>query len=72
MNTGKVWPAMAGGKLYTWTPLPGLDPGLGEKACWIGAATYAKVLGSGATEEAAQQAAERDAFKAQYGVQYPF
>jgi hypothetical protein len=71
MNTTKSWMAMAGGKLYTWTPLPGLDPGLGEKACWIGAAVYAKAIGSGATEAAAQQAAEREAFKTQYKVEYP-
>lgn len=65
------WHAMAGGKLYTWKPLPGLDPGLGERACWIAAAVYAKALRSGESEVSAQQAAEREAYKVQYGVVYP-
>lgn len=65
------WHAMAGGKLYAWKPLPGLDPGLGERACWIAAAAYAKAIKSGESEAAAQQAAEREAYKVQYGVVYP-
>jgi hypothetical protein len=71
MDSHKSWHAMAGGKLYIWKPLPGLDPGLGERACWIAAAVYAKGLKSGESEVAAQQAAEREAFKVQYGLGYP-
>lgn len=67
----KTWPAFAGGKLYVWTPLPGLDPGLGERAYRIAAAVYARVLASGGTEATSQQAAEREAFQTHYGLQYP-
>lgn len=70
MDTSKSWNAMAGGKLYIWKPLPGLDPGLGERACWIAAAVYAKAIQSGESETVAQQAAEREAFKVQYGLLY--
>lgn len=42
-----------------------------EKACWIAAAAYAKAIKSGESEAAAQQAAEREAYKVQYGVVYP-
>lgn len=71
MDTQKSWHAMAGGRLYMWKPLPGLDPGLGERACWIAAAVYARAIRSGESEAAAQQAAEREAFQVQYGLLYP-
>ncbi len=60
------WPALANGKVFVWAPLPGLDPGLGEKACWIGAAVYAKQRASGSTEAVAQMEAEREAIRFQY------
>lgn len=62
----RSWPAFADGKLYVWNPLPGLDPGLGEKACRIAAAVYARAIASGASEAVAQQAAERDAIQYTY------
>jgi hypothetical protein len=66
----KGWYAMAGGQVVLWKPLPGLDPGLGEKAYWIAAAVYAKAIRSGESETAAQQAAEREAYKVHYNVVY--
>lgn len=61
---------IAGGKAVVWKPLPGLDPGLGERACWIAAAVYAKAIRSGEPEAIAQQTAEREAYKVQYGIAY--
>ncbi len=70
MSSGKVYPSLVKGKVYEWTPLKGIDPGLGEKIMWIASAWYAKEKSEGTSEALAQQRAERLAFKTAYGVGY--
>ena len=53
-----------------WTPLPGLDSSLGEKALRIGAAEYARAISGGMSEEKSHQIAERAAFEIQYRVKF--
>lgn len=68
--TRTSYPSVVNGILYEWTPLKGIDPGLGEKLMWIMAARYAKEKSEGASESVAHQRAEALAFKTAYGVGY--
>ena len=66
----KKYSSIVKGKFYEWTPLKGIDPGLGEKIMWIASAKYAMEKSEGASESVAQQRAEALAFKSAYGVGY--
>lgn len=70
MNTS--WPIIHGTRIIVWSPLPGLDPSLGENALWIGAATYADALAQGKPEAECHILAEAAAYKQQYRVSYAF
>ena len=64
------YPAFTGSTWIVWTPLPGLDSSLGEKALRIGAAEYARAVAGGMSEEKSHQVAERAAFEVQYHVKF--
>jgi len=64
------YPAFTGVTWIVWTPLPGLDSSLGEKALRIAAAEYARALSEGLSEERSHQVAERAAFEIQYRVKF--
>jgi hypothetical protein len=66
----KTWPTNVQGKWWTWTPLPGLDPGLEESVYRLGAAKWATARSEGKPEKVAQQEAERLMFETTYGVSY--
>lgn len=68
MNTS--WPIIQGARILVWTPLPGLDPSLGEDAMWIGAAAFANAVAQGKPEAECHIAAEAAAYKQQYRVSY--
>ena len=70
MNTS--WPTIQGTRILVWTPLPGLDPSLGEDAMWIGAAAFADAAAQGKPEAECHIAAEAAAYKQQYRVSYAF
>jgi hypothetical protein len=70
MNTS--WPTIKGTRILVWTPLPGLDPSLGEDAMWIGAAAFADAVAQGKPEAECHIAAEVAAYKQQYRVSYAF
>ena len=70
MNTS--WPTIQGARILVWTPLPGLDPSLGEDAMWIGAAAFAAAVAQGKPEAECHIAAECAAYKQQYRVSYAF
>ena len=54
-----TYPAFAGGKWIVWTPLPGLDVSLGERAMLVGAAVYAQCISEkGMSEEKSHQLAK--------------
>ena len=59
-----------GGKIITWTPLPGLDPTLGDKALQVGAMVYGTAIHQGKPEEVAQQEAEKAMYQMVYGIRY--
>lgn len=64
------WLAFVEGRWWTWNPLPGLDPGLGENACRIAAAKWATCMAAGKPEAVAHQEAEQLAFETVYGASY--
>jgi len=66
------WPTILGTRIVVWTPLPGLDPSLGENAMWIGAAAFANSISQGKPEAECHVAAEVAAYKQQYRVSYAF
>ena len=64
------YPTFTGSTWIVWTPLPGLDSSLGERALRIGAAEYARVLAGGMSEEKSHQVAEKEAFEIHYRVKF--
>lgn len=66
----KSWIGFANAQWFEWTPLPGLDPSLGEKAMWLAAAKYADRKAKGRPERECQNAAEKVAFEYHYNVKY--
>lgn len=64
------WVSFVEGRVIVWTPLPGMDASLGERAMRKGAAAYAIALVAGKPEEVAQQEAEKVVYQVQFGVQY--
>lgn len=70
MNTS--WSTIQATRIVVWTPLPGLDPSLGEDAMWIGAAAFAAAQAQGRPEAECHIAAETAAYKQHYGVTYTF
>ena len=64
------WIAQVNGKVYAWTPRPGMDPSVGEQGMRIAATAYATAKASGKPEATAHQEAECAAFKQQYHVKY--
>jgi hypothetical protein len=64
------WPSLYGGQSYVWKPLPGLDPGLGEPAMWIGASIYAQLKAEKKPESLCQMEAEKAAFASHYRIRY--
>jgi hypothetical protein len=65
-----AWPIFVENSWISWKPLPGMDPGLGEAAMWIGAAHYAKHKSAGYREKECHAAAEKAAFTHQYRCAY--
>jgi hypothetical protein len=70
MDTANQWTGFSNGAWYVWTPPPGLDKSLGEKAMMIGATCYAVCKDAGRPESECQTAAQKGAFEEQYGVKY--
>ncbi len=68
MNT--QWVAQFNGKVYTWTPRPGMDPSVGEQGMRIGASVYAAAKTAGKPEVTAHQEAEKAAYNMQFRVSY--
>lgn len=58
------------GRIVVWKPLPGLDPGLGERALQIGAAAFGRALSQGKSESEAHQDAERVMYQSVFRVKY--
>ena len=66
------WPTVWGARIVVWSPLPGLDPSLGEDAMRIGAAAFTAAQAQGKPEAECHVAAEVAAYKQQYRVSYAF
>ena len=64
------WIAQVNGKVYAWSPRPGMDPSVGEQGMRIAATVYATAKAAGKPEATAHQEAERAAFMQQYHVKY--
>ena len=58
------------GQIVVWKPLPGLDPGLGERALQIGAVAYGIALSRGKSESEAHQEAEKTVYQSVFRVKY--
>ena len=58
------------GQWVEWNPPIGLVNAIGQRAAWIGAATYGRAIRQGQSEAAAQQEAEKAAYCAAYRVRY--
>jgi hypothetical protein len=70
LENTQQWIAQVNGKVYAWTPRPGMDPSVGEQGMRIAATVYATAKAAGKPEAVAQQEAECAAFKQQYHVKY--
>jgi hypothetical protein len=66
------WSTLWGARIVVWTPLPGLDPSLGEDAMRIGAVAFAEAEAQGKPEAECHVAAEAAAYKQHYRVSYAF
>ncbi len=62
--------AFVEGRIVSWTPLPGLDPTLGERVLQLGAMAYGRAKHLGKPEEVAQQEAERVMYRMTYQIKY--
>ncbi len=61
---------LVNGAWIEWIPPVGLSDAIGKRATWIGAITYGQTIASGASEDTAQQEAERAAYCAALRVRY--
>jgi len=66
------WSTLWGARIVVWTPLPGLDPSLGEDAMRIGAVAFAAAQAQGKPEAECHVIAEAAAYKQHYRVSYAF
>jgi hypothetical protein len=70
MQADKGWLSFAGGKWFSWKPLPGLDSSLGESAMWVGSLVYARTKATGRSEDESHREAEKAAYSYHYDVKY--